>query len=343
MRGGIFSPPPPVKVYLCYKGEQVPIIDLEDETIRNKNITQRQVAESISKIDPNSIIGILFRRTVYDWTFCVFEYEPEKQSVIQFDDNDILNAIRALTTDFNLEMAIPQRLAINGHSRNSYGLRMVLCSRKSRIPGSNNLVLIDKGLEKRASGNIVWKDRQELTVQKKETMIESPQSLYYKDINFLDLKKLPYDIHTTGIVNQQKAYCSKKVMYEPGTFDYATRVFDKLDDLCQIPNKIYYSVINLVKKSVTLLKGTDCAANDSNPIVSGISNNQHLSENRSQLKPSAPPFDPNKPFMLEDDRGSAPPFESQPLDSNSLESPPLKSQPLDSNSVVDFYHRSQWS
>ena len=93
MRGGIFSPPPPVKVYLCYKGEQVPIIDLEDETIRNKNITQRQVAESISKIDPNSIIGILFRRTVYDWKFCVFEYEPEKQSEIQFDDNDILNEI----------------------------------------------------------------------------------------------------------------------------------------------------------------------------------------------------------------------------------------------------------
>ena len=263
MRGGFFSPPPPVKIYVCYKGEQVPIIDLEDETIRNKNITQRQVAESISKIDPDSIIGILFRRTVYDWKFCVFEYDPvkqsEKQSEIQFDDNDILNAIRALTTDFNLEMEIPKTLAIDGGSSNSYELRMVLCSRKSRIPKSNNLVLIDKGLEKRASGNIVWTDRQELTVQKKETMIESTQSLDYKDINFLDLKKLPYDIHTTGIEQRQKEYCSKKVMYEPGTFDYATELFDKLDNLCDIPKKIYYRVIDLVTKSGTLLQGTGCA------------------------------------------------------------------------------------
>ena len=93
----------------------------------------------------------------------------------------------------------------------------------------------------------------------------------------------------------------------------------------------------MVKKSGTLLQGRDCAANDSNPIDSGISNNPHLSENRSWLKPSAPPLDPNMPFMVDDNRGSAPPLESQDLESHPLKSQVPDRKPLDASDYRPQY------
>ena len=256
MRGG--GTPPSVNVYLCYKGQKLSLTqDLERETKVKEKITQRDVAKSIGSLDTRTIIGILFQRTVYEWKFCVFDNEIKKVN-IDDDKQDILKAIRALTQDENLEMVIPDTLMMNVMNTdvNRSSLRLFLCSRKSFVPGSNNLVLIDQGLSIGLYNSIDWKDRQKLTVEKKETMAETQVPSDVDDIHFLNLKKIPDYITTSDVLREQKKNCDQQVNpYNSHYINLANSVFDNRDKLCHIPKDILMNVADVITKSRKLLEG----------------------------------------------------------------------------------------
>lgn len=236
MRGGA---PTPVEIFLCYKGNKLDLThDLEQSIIDAQKITQGQIANSISKFDISNLIGILFRRTVYDWN-CVFRND---------DDDAILKAIRGLVQDDTLEMVIPKTISF--YDQYIYGLRLLLSSRKSYIPGSNNLVLMDQARH----GYNDWRNRQKLTVNKIAPMTETPDWLDNGDIHFLNFKKLPNYIEKSQEINENKKIFNSDVRpYNESYIEKATNNFDKPDWLTSNAVDVIQNVGELIKYSKMLL------------------------------------------------------------------------------------------
>ena len=236
MRGGA---PKPVEIFLCYKGPKLNLThDLEPNTINDEKITQGQIARSIAVFDKSNLIGILFRRTVYDWN-CVFRNN---------DKAAILKAIRGLVQDDTLEMVIPDTISV--YDENIYSLCLFLSSRKSQIPWSNNLVLMDQARH----GYEDWRNRQTLTVNKIAPMTETPDWLDNGDIHFLNFKKLPDYIQKSEAVAENKQFFINNVKpHNQSYIDKATNNFDKPDWLTSNAVDVNKNVGELIEYSKMLL------------------------------------------------------------------------------------------
>jgi hypothetical protein len=236
MRGGA---PKPVEIFLCYKGEKLGLIhDLEQRIIDAQKITQGQIARSIAVFDISNLIGILFRRTVYDWN-CVFRND---------DKAAILKAIRGLVQDDTLEMVIPNTISF--YDEYIYGLRLFLSSRKSRIPWSNNLVLMDQARH----GYKDWRNRQTLTVNKIAPMTETPDWLDNENIHFLNLKKLPNYIEKSEAVAKNIQFFNNNVKpHNQSYIDKATNNFDEPNLLSSTAVDVIENVGELIEYSNRLL------------------------------------------------------------------------------------------
>ena len=285
MRGG---EPKKVEIFVCYRGEKVPLTDdLTTGVINTKKITQLQMCTSIispdtlgssdtsslpntsSSLDTSKIIGLLFKRTEYDWKFFVFgnfsrpetfadkgEDAPDQITLIQkymhpnYDDDDILEAIRILSQDENLDMNIAKTLGDNiGGAADNF--RMFLIGNRSLNPFTkNNLILIDKGISDEK-----FKKRNEVTVKKEEPM-NGGDPTNSTNIHFLNLTKIPGDLPDITVSFE---YFKNELVkeYDRSYINASAEHFDIDGYLCKYALNIYNSIKGLITNSVKILNARE--------------------------------------------------------------------------------------
>ena len=272
MRGG---EPKKVEIFVCYKGEKVPLTDdLTRGEINTKKITQLEMCsyiispnDTLESFDTSKIIGLLFKRTEYDWKFFVFgnfsrpetfadkdSDDPEQITLIQknmdpnYNDDDILEAIRILSQDETLNMNIAERLGDNiGGAADNF--RMFLIGNRSFFT-KNNLILIDKGI---SDGK--FKKRNEVTVKKEEPM-NGGDPTNSTNIHFLNLTKIPG--YMPDIKVRFEYFENELVKEYDRSYIYASADhFDRDEYLCEYAVNIYNSIKGLITNSVKILNARE--------------------------------------------------------------------------------------
>ncbi len=292
MRGGK-GEQPIVEIFLCYKGEQMLLTDdLTEEQIKNKQITRLLMCESIispdtllsyreipfvnqgtspdnsKSLETSKIIGILFKRTEYEWKFFVFDRFPRssickdeegkieiypKDVSVNYDDEDILKAIRILSQDENVVMKINKNpLTTQGPCNN---FLMLINGKKSIIPGSKNLIL--------SSINVLEKKtNEEVKVAKKDPMNKG-DPINSENIHFLNLTKIPRELPNIGgylgeapmssyIGGFQNGFVKP---YNRDIISVARGNFETDGYLCVTALSVYTEVKELMFNSVIILRG----------------------------------------------------------------------------------------